>query len=180
MKKVAVWTICIVILLIPIGVLAYNRFGIPLVNYSRLEEETIESTSKERDEFNDKVEKGEIEEVRVNEDKELTERLNKSYEENEREKEYIGSIISRFYEEDFLKLQEEINSEEGLQYVKKEISEDSPEAKMFTLFLDVIEKKDITKEEKKLLINYVKESKDDFRYTNASKLKNRLDRVCGK
>mgnify|MGYP000803371202 FL=1 len=79
----------------------------------------------------------------IDEDKELTNKLEQNDEANKAKEEIIASVLNKFYPEKYAELREKIE-EKDIDSSNHDVSPKSPEMEFYNLVLDVIEKENLT------------------------------------
>ena len=111
----------------------------------------------------------------IDEDKELTNKLEQNDEANKAKEEIIASVLNKFYPEKYAELREKIE-EKDIDSSNHDVSPKSPEMEFYNLVLDVIEKENLTEEEKSVLKEFMINQ-----YSNAKgndKVQSRIEDIC--
>ena len=111
----------------------------------------------------------------IAEDKELTNKLEQNDEANKAKEEIIASVLNKFYPEKYAELREKIE-EKDIDSSNHDVSPKSPEMEFYNLVLDVIEKENLTEEEKSVLKEFMINQ-----YSNATgndQVQSRIEDIC--
>ena len=108
-------------------------------------------------------------------DSELQNRLDAIAIEQEAFNNKLSSIINKFYPDEFATIQEELENTDKISH-DGNLSENSPEIKLYSLILEIIENKDLTSEERTTLKEFLDSQISNIKNNEA--LVARIQNVC--
>lgn len=176
MKKINKKVIIIIIgilLVIPITTYAISNLitYVAVVNDSNNEREEL---LKERGKYSNVTTKTTNDYI-SNGDNELTNKIEQASQANEEKERKITNIINKFYPNEFAEIESEIKAK-NINSDTHSVAANSPEMKLYTLILDIIEFEKLTEEESSLLKEFM-----NSQYSNAEgnlTIQERIEKLC--
>lgn len=180
-KKIIIFAILAFLVILPIGVLAYDFVvqRISVVNYENLPDDE-EKALKEKEEIAKQSENNE----NLIENNNISEQIEQDFISEEESKEVeetnniILNVMNRYYPREFNNLIEQVNSKTAEER-NVPLTESSPEIKVYDLILDVLETKsnELSDDEISVLKEFISSQYSEVKdFTN---IRSRIENICG-